>query len=75
MLMGQYWVSSSVPVDGGEPDRLLSHRDNRWCAAVTHLGSLLQSPDAKADKFGNMKVISELKSETNVAPRAMEQMT
>lgn len=39
VLTGQYWVSSSLPVDGGEPDRLLLRIHNRWCAAVTHLSS------------------------------------
>lgn len=38
-LMGQHWVSSSLPVDGGESDRLLFLTDNLWCTAVTHLGS------------------------------------
>lgn len=58
VLMGQYWVSSSLPVDGAEPDRPLFHRDNRWCAAVTHLGSVLQSQEENANKFWNIKVIS-----------------
>lgn len=40
VLMGQYWVSSSLTVDDGS-DRLLFCRDNLRCIAVTRLGSVL----------------------------------